>query len=83
MNTILDKIKAYKLEDVAARKAVRSFAEVEAAAREANAPRGFAAALNTKVAAGGYALIAEVKTITKAVWVIRDISAPQQLSGAC
>ena len=82
MNTILDKIKAYKLEDVAARKAVRSFAEVEAAAREANAPRGFAAALNTKVAAGGYALIAEVKKASPSKGLIREDFDPPVLAGA-
>jgi indole-3-glycerol phosphate synthase len=42
---ILDRIKAYKLEEVAARKAARPLAAVEEAARAAPAPRGFARAL--------------------------------------
>ena len=33
MSTILDRIKAYKLEEIAARKAERPLAEVEAAAK--------------------------------------------------
>lgn len=82
MNTILDKIKAYKLEDVAARKAVRSIAEVEAAAREADAPRGFAASLDAKVAAGGYALIAEVKKASPSKGLIREDFNPPVLAGA-
>ena len=39
MSTILDRIKAYKLEEVAARKAARPLADLEAAAKSAPAPR--------------------------------------------
>jgi len=59
-DTILDKIKAYKLEEIAARKAAVSLAEVEAAARAASPLRGFASRLK-EAAQTGYALIAEVK----------------------
>ena len=45
MTTVLDRIKAYKLEDVAARKLARPLAAIEADARAAPPPRGFAAAL--------------------------------------
>ena len=39
MTNVLDRIKAYKLEEIAAAKARMPLAEVEAAAREARAPR--------------------------------------------
>ena len=43
--TVLEKIVARKFEEVAARRAQVSLAEVEAAVRSADAPRGFARAL--------------------------------------
>ena len=52
MSTILGRIKAYKLEEVAARKAARPLAAVEEAARAAPAPRGFARALSEAAATG-------------------------------
>ena len=60
MSTILDRIKDYKLADVAARKAARPLADVEDAARAAGLPRGFERALRD-AAATGYGLIAEIK----------------------
>ena len=58
--TILDKIKAYKLQEVAADKALKPLTEIESEAREASPPRGFATAL-IQAASAGYGLIAEVK----------------------
>ncbi|MGB5069250.1 MAG: indole-3-glycerol-phosphate synthase TrpC, partial [Albidovulum sp.] len=57
---ILDKIKAYKLDEIAAAKAARPLASVEAAARDASPVRGFHAALRA-AAKTGYGLIAEIK----------------------
>jgi flagellar basal-body rod protein FlgB len=47
MSTILDRIQAYKLDEIAARKAATPLADLEAAARDAPEPRGFARALQT------------------------------------
>ena len=52
MSTILDRIKAYKLEEVAQAKAVRPLADLEAAARSAAPPRGFARALREAALTG-------------------------------
>ena len=60
MSTILDRIKAYKLEEVARAKAATPLADVAAAARDAAPPRGFAKALRD-AATSGYGLIAEIK----------------------
>ena len=59
MSNVLDKIKAYKLEEIAARKAARPLGEVEAAARTMSPTRGFADAL-IRASKTGYGLIAEV-----------------------
>ena len=81
MSTILDRIKAYKLEEVAARKAARPLVAVEDAAREAAAPRGFAKALST-AAASGYGLIAEIKKASPSKGLIRADFDPPALARA-
>jgi indole-3-glycerol phosphate synthase len=60
MSTILDKIKAYKLEHVAACKAARPLPQIEDMARAASSVRGFHSAL-VRASATGYGLIAEIK----------------------
>ena len=78
---VLDKIKAYKLEDVAARKAAVPLAEVEARAREASPVRGFAERL-LEASREGYGLIAEVKKASPSKGLIRADFDPPVLARA-
>ncbi|MBO9472341.1 MULTISPECIES: indole-3-glycerol phosphate synthase TrpC [unclassified Shimia] len=79
--TVLDKIKAYKLEEVAADKASKSLEAVEAEAREASPTRGFADALQ-KASRSGYGLIAEVKKASPSKGLIREDFNPPLLAKA-
>ena len=79
--TILDKIKHYKLEEVAADKAVRPLSEIEAEARSASPVRPFGAALR-KASETGYGLIAEVKKASPSKGLIREDFHPATLAAA-
>jgi indole-3-glycerol phosphate synthase len=80
--SILDEIRAYKLEDVAARKAARPLADIEAAARAQGPVRGFAEALRHASTTGGYGLIAEVKKASPSKGLIRADFDPTGLAAA-
>ena len=81
MTNVLDKIKAYKLEEVAAAKAAQPLSEVEAAARAAGPVRGFADKLSAATQTG-YGLIAEVKKASPSKGLIRADFDPPALARA-
>lgn len=80
-DTVLDKIKAYKLEEVAADKKAKSLADVEEAARAASPVRGFERAL-FKASRQGYGLIAEVKKASPSKGLIRADFDPEDIAEA-
>lgn len=79
--TILEKIKAYKLEEIAADKAEKPFAEIDTAARNASPVRPFADALFA-ASREGYGLIAEIKKASPSKGLIRADFDPATLAAA-
>jgi indole-3-glycerol phosphate synthase len=82
MTDVLAKICDDKRAHVARRQALRPLAEIEAAARQADGPRGFAAALARTHADGRYALIAEIKKASPSKGLIRPDFDPPALARA-
>ena len=80
MNTVLDKIAAYKREEVNAAKKARPLRGLMIDAREAPAPRGFRAALESAREAKKPGLIAEIKKASPGQGVIRADFDPEKLA---
>jgi indole-3-glycerol phosphate synthase len=77
MSDILAKIGAYKREEIAAAKIARPLGQLERDAKAAAPPRGFLRAIERRIAAGNYALIAEIKKASPSAGLIRaDFDVP-------
>lgn len=80
--TILEKILARKVEEVAARRALVSLSALEQLARDADAPRGFANALQERVKRKEAAVIAEIKKASPSKGVLREDFNPAELAAS-
>ena len=79
---ILAKIMTAKAEEVIAAQVARPFAAVDAEARLTPPPRGFTAALRTRIAAGEAAVIAEIKRASPSKGVLREQFDPAAIAAS-
>jgi indole-3-glycerol phosphate synthase len=77
---ILEKILAVKREEVAAAKTQRALTSLRNEAENSQPTRGFVAAMQQKVGAGGTAIIAEIKKASPSKGVIRENFNPAEIA---
>ena len=78
--TVLKKILTRKTEEISDRKSKVSVEQLKAQLDGASAPRGFAKALQAKIAAGDSAVIAEIKKASPSKGVIRENFNPVEIA---
>jgi len=82
MSDILNRIIAVKREEIAAARPRRSAADLQELAGAQSAPRGFAAAMQARVARGDAAVIAEIKKASPSKGVLREHFDPAAIAAS-